>query len=82
MEWYLTVIDAIECNVCREPPIEHIMKPPGNICKVYFSYKFPEIFNLLSILNSTESVYLLKYLHVNFVTPNSVHNIRQPISHF
>lgn len=44
------VTDAVESKLYGEPVIRHKKKPPGNVCKVYFSNKAMELINLLKTL--------------------------------
>lgn len=46
----LMVTDAVESKLYGEPVIRHKKKPPGNVCKVYFSNKAMELINLLKTL--------------------------------
>ena len=46
----LMVTDVVESKLYGELVIRHKKKPPGNVCKVYFSNKALELFNLLKTL--------------------------------
>ena len=71
-QWYLVILDIIECKLYRPIKTQSKRKPPDNLCHIFFSNNGLEFLNLPRILHEP---------FLNDFLPNASFNFDVPTRH-
>ena len=79
LQWYLIILDIIECKLYRPIKPKNKRKPPKNLCHISFSNKGVELLNLPRILHDPSLADSLPNASFNFEVPTVVYTLCDPI---
>ena len=78
-QWYLVILDIIECKLYKPTPPRNIRKSPDNICHIFFANKGLELLNLPRILHDPSLSDFLPLIPCKFEIPTVVYKLCDPI---
>ena len=79
-QWYLVILDIIECKLYRPIKTQHVRKAPDNLCHIFFANKGLELLNLPRILHDPSLSNFLPNAPYKFEVPTVVYKLCDPIS--
>ena len=78
-QWYLVILDIIECKLYKPAHSQNIRKPPDNICHIFFANKGLEFLNLPRILHDPSLSGFLPNTPNSFEISTVVYKLSDPI---
>ena len=79
LQWYLAILEIIECKLYKPPKEKVKHSPSSNICHVIFENKAIELINLARIFHDNDVINALPRIPEKFDTPTVVYSLSQPI---